>query len=85
MRFCNKHILEGDSSTEALRAETNNIIIPQCYAKLINETDVKHIQLIPTLAELLASANLTTISYATLSKWMKLLGYRYDKKELFYR
>ena len=84
IRFCDKQILEGNLSTEALRAEIKNIILPQCYAKLINETDVHERRLLLTLVELLAGAKLTTISYATVSKWMKVLGYRYDENKRSY-
>ena len=74
--FCNKSILEGTLSTEVLLTEVKSKIMPTCYDLIIKDLPESDKGDIPDYERILHSLHLKTISYSTMSRWMKYLGFK---------
>ena len=82
--FCNKSILEGALSTEVLLTEVKNNIVSECYDILLKDLPESDKDNIPDYDSILHQLHLKTISYSTMSRWMKYLGFKYCENQKCY-
>ena len=82
IKFCSEGVKSGCLSSEAVRSEIRNVIVPNCYSNLIMEAGGDS-ELMPSYEELLFNLDLTSICISTLWRWMILLGYKYNENRTY--
>ena len=81
--FCSKEVNLGSLSSESLRNEIKNTILPNCYNQLLEDTK-DDASSMPSYDEMIYMLDLKTISLSTVWRWLLIMGFSYDKNKRFY-
>ena len=74
----------GSLSTELVKSQIKNVIIPRCYQDLLEEAGAENKGNMPLYNELLHMLDLSNVSMSTVWRWLVYLGYKYDENKKSY-
>ena len=84
VRYCTSQVNLGCLSTELVKSQIKNVIIPRCYQDLLEEAGEENRGNMPLYNKLLHMLDLSNVSMSTVWRWLVYLGYKYDENKKSY-